>query len=276
MAGPMPHCASGKSAVTAAASRCAVLWRYRSSASGGVGSHEAHLDVGVEGVRQIDHVSVDHRRERLPGQAGRDPLRQLRGGGARGHRPRGSIRQRDGNLTHAVAVTSDRAAGAWKLVGTGGLEPPTSCMSSRRSNQLSYAASLRPQQKIIVHVAARRQPRRTRDPDARRSALQAGRPGTDKRAMTGTSRARPARGSCPRGERGRRRRLPPLRCSMHAGTGSASGPRGGARRRGREAAILCMRRRRFGRGGEAPARMGTGRPRTTVPAANRDTEDVRT
>ncbi len=27
----------------------------------------------------------------------------------------------------------------WVLVGTGGLEPPTSCMSSRRSNQLSYA-----------------------------------------------------------------------------------------------------------------------------------------
>ena len=25
------------------------------------------------------------------------------------------------------------------MVGTGGLEPPTSCMSSRRSNQLSYA-----------------------------------------------------------------------------------------------------------------------------------------
>ena len=29
--------------------------------------------------------------------------------------------------------------GAWNMVGTGGLEPPTSCMSSRRSNQLSYA-----------------------------------------------------------------------------------------------------------------------------------------
>ena len=26
-----------------------------------------------------------------------------------------------------------------KVVGTGGLEPPTSCVSGRRSNQLSYA-----------------------------------------------------------------------------------------------------------------------------------------
>ena len=30
----MPHCASGNRAVTAAASRCAVLWRYSSSAPG--------------------------------------------------------------------------------------------------------------------------------------------------------------------------------------------------------------------------------------------------
>ena len=28
------------------------------------------------------------------------------------------------------------------MVGTGGLEPPTSCMSSKHSNQLSYAPPL--------------------------------------------------------------------------------------------------------------------------------------
>ena len=33
--------------------------------------------------------------------------------------------------------------GVQVLVGTGGLEPPTSCMSSRRSNQLSYAPIFR-------------------------------------------------------------------------------------------------------------------------------------
>src|SRR3990170_3202795 len=33
----------------------------------------------------------------------------------------------------------ERIVRARRLVGTGGLEPPTSCMSSRRSNQLSYA-----------------------------------------------------------------------------------------------------------------------------------------
>ena len=33
----MPHCASGNSEVTAAASRCAVLWRYSASAPGVLG-----------------------------------------------------------------------------------------------------------------------------------------------------------------------------------------------------------------------------------------------
>ena len=30
----------------------------------------------------------------------------------------------------------------WHLVGAGGLEPPTSCTSSKHSNQLSYAPPL--------------------------------------------------------------------------------------------------------------------------------------
>ena len=53
----------------------------------------------------------------------------------------GSIRQRDGDLTHALAIGRGTVSG--NLVGTGGLEPPTSCMSSRRSNQLSYAPIFR-------------------------------------------------------------------------------------------------------------------------------------
>ena len=79
---------------------------------GGVGRHEAHLGVGIERVRQIDHATVDHRGERLPAEPTRDSRRQLRGGGAGGHAPRRSIRQRDGDLAHTVTATWDRAAEA--------------------------------------------------------------------------------------------------------------------------------------------------------------------
>ncbi len=44
------------------------------------------------------------------------------------------------------------------MVGTGGLEPPTSCVSGRRSNQLSYApiADFRRQDERSVYQPAER------------------------------------------------------------------------------------------------------------------------
>ena len=143
----------------------------------GVGGDEADLGVGVEGIRQIDHPSVDHRRQRVLGEAGCDSRRQLRCGSAGGQTSRGSIRQRDGDLTHTVAVTAGRAATVWNMVGTGGLEPPTSCMSSRRSNQLSYAPPFIRKHEMIVHVAARRQPGAAAPPTS------AGIPGAHERTL---------------------------------------------------------------------------------------------
>src|SRR5688500_17240885 len=40
--------------------------------------------------------------------------------------------------SRADGALDTATTGPRRLVGTGGLEPPTSCMSSRRSNQLSY------------------------------------------------------------------------------------------------------------------------------------------
>src|SRR5262249_41480808 len=58
---------------------------------------------------------------------------------------------RVGNDNRATGNTPPSGVSRWQVVGTGGLEPPTSCMSSRRSNQLSYA----PKPGIYVFKIAR-------------------------------------------------------------------------------------------------------------------------
>ena len=42
------------------------------------------------------------------------------------------------------AQRTPHSALSTEMVGTGGLEPPTSCVSGRRSNHLSYAPKLAP------------------------------------------------------------------------------------------------------------------------------------
>ena len=104
---------------------------------GGVRGDEPHRGVAVEGVRQIDHPPVDDGGQGLSGQTRRDAGGHLGHRRARGRGAGRAVRQGDGDLTHAASA--DRPAALENLVGTGGLEPPTSCMSSRRSDQLSYA-----------------------------------------------------------------------------------------------------------------------------------------
>ena len=68
----MPHCTFGKSAVTAAASRCAVECRYTSSASGILVGHDPDLRVLRQRIREVDHLVVDEGGDRGVGKARRD------------------------------------------------------------------------------------------------------------------------------------------------------------------------------------------------------------
>ena len=110
------------------------LWR--------LGGNDLQRGIHFERIRQVDHLFVDERRQGLLRQTQRDPFGDVPDGGACRHALGGAIRQRNGHLAHAVLAAGNvnglkKVRGS--MVGTGGLEPPTSCMSSRRSNQLSYA-----------------------------------------------------------------------------------------------------------------------------------------
>ena len=88
-------------------------------------------------IRKGDFVEVitgNDRGKRGLQQAGGDIGRD--GGGRRAgrHLPARAVGERDRN--HEVGFHVSRPS---RMVGTGRLELPTSCVSSRRSNQLSYA-----------------------------------------------------------------------------------------------------------------------------------------
>ena len=70
----MPHCTFGKSAVTAAASRCAVECRYSSSASGILLVTIRTFASCGQRIGEVHHLVADERRERGVGEARRDRL----------------------------------------------------------------------------------------------------------------------------------------------------------------------------------------------------------
>ena len=84
--------------------------------------------VSLKREAQIDQASVDHAGEGRFCQAWRNALGNGRDRRARRHISERTIWQRDTNLAHG------ERRGELLMVGTGGLEPPTSCVSSRRSN----------------------------------------------------------------------------------------------------------------------------------------------
>ena len=88
--------------------------------------HDPDGRVTFERIRQIDQLAVDDPGERRLGEARRDPFRHVADGRAGRHTATRTIGKGDGDLTHSGIAKS--------VVGTGGLEPPTSCVSSRRSN----------------------------------------------------------------------------------------------------------------------------------------------
>ena len=75
--------------MTAAASRCAVLWRMSGSASGLRSVTMRTVGVVLERRRQIDQLAVDDAGERRLGEAGRDRFRHVADGVPAG--TRGSI-----------------------------------------------------------------------------------------------------------------------------------------------------------------------------------------
>ena len=98
MAGPMPHCAPGKSAVTAAAIRCAVEWRASASASGLWSvTMRTRASLG-ERVGEVDELVVDDRGEGGLGQAGGDVGGDGGGGVPGRHLPARAVGKRDRDL----------------------------------------------------------------------------------------------------------------------------------------------------------------------------------
>ena len=110
------------------------------------GGNESWLDLGSQNERLV--VPLADQDERLVDpqvarQAGLPVApRPLRLSALRRASPRISSPCRPAPLrSHFAGLPAEAASAASvprRLVGTGGLEPPTSCMSSRRSNQLSY------------------------------------------------------------------------------------------------------------------------------------------
>ncbi len=90
-------------------------------------------DARIAGERksEVDQTLVDHRGQRRLGQSRRDVGGDRAHRSTVGHLAAGAVGERDRN--HDVGIRAGR------MVGTGRLELPTSCVSSRRSNQLSYA-----------------------------------------------------------------------------------------------------------------------------------------
>ncbi len=182
MAGPMPHWAPGKRAVTAAAMRCAVLCRKSGNASGlscvTMRTRASWVNGVVRSTRRSStnaaSAAFASRGEisaaTSPGVAPEDTRRLEPSGSvtemsliAAVVNGKGSLScvrlavarfasfgvqpSRDSPIHPRAAVdklalachVAGVAVSERRLVGTGRLELPTSCVSSRRSNQLSYA-----------------------------------------------------------------------------------------------------------------------------------------
>src|SRR4029453_5532902 len=168
MAGPTPHCAPGKSWVTAAAIRWAVLCRCSSRASGlldvTILTRASRWRGNVRSTRRSSTIAASAALAR-PGEmsaatsAGVEPAdtRRLSPSGSvteisfinrwegaqplRGLPTRLRASRYGGQAGLGLPTEARTRAGSSerRLVGTGRLELPTSCVSSRRSNQLSYA-----------------------------------------------------------------------------------------------------------------------------------------
>ena len=86
--------------MTAAASRCAVLWRVERQRFGTPVGDDADGRVLLERIRQIDQRSVDDAGERGLREARRDRFRDVADGCAGRQLAARPIRKRDGDLTH--------------------------------------------------------------------------------------------------------------------------------------------------------------------------------
>ena len=90
----------------------------------------AGIEIGPDGLWE---VAVDG--ERGLREARRDAFRNGARRRAGGHDAAGAIGERDSDVVHGRAVKRRGVqSSVGELVGTGGFEPPTSCVSSRRSN----------------------------------------------------------------------------------------------------------------------------------------------
>src|SRR3984893_4919777 len=100
---------------------------------GAVRGHDPDHRVADDRIREIDELAIDDAGQRRPGEAWRNAFRDLanQGPGGRGAAP--PTRPCDGDVTHS-GDWRRRLSNGELMVGTGGLEPPTSCVSSRRSN----------------------------------------------------------------------------------------------------------------------------------------------
>ena len=101
-----------------------------------------HLEAADGGEIWVDDVPIGFRHEGRLRQARRHVSGHVPDGRADSHGSRRSVRKGDYDGRHAANTGLHsrsrlelQPVGGWlEMVGTGGIEPPTSCVSSRRSN----------------------------------------------------------------------------------------------------------------------------------------------
>src|ERR1044071_660509 len=128
----MPHCALGKRLVTAAAIRWAVLWRASISASALLSVTMRTFASAVSGYVRSTRVSSTTAAKAACARRG-----EIASATARTGAPADTAL-----LDPSGSVTVTWLMELKEVVGAGGLEPLTSSVSGRRSNQLSYAPAV--------------------------------------------------------------------------------------------------------------------------------------
>ena len=144
MAGPMPHCAPGKRFVTAAAIRCAVLWRTQRQRLWTLISDDADRRIALQRVRQVHELAIDDRRERRLGESAERSLPQRRARACPADTAAtGSVGKRDGDLAHWISCEVRQSRGSPTVARRSHCGPP-----SRRFATLSRTALSAPSSEV--------------------------------------------------------------------------------------------------------------------------------